>query len=140
MYYHGKQLCNFLEISNLLSKRIMKFTRLLVMCQLSFIICSFAWCKMVHNVWSIKNRTIFKMSLWLYYDFLANSHFILQISHAKILPKNIHKVTKTDYVILSICGSFDIWLTYIINWQLQLTKKLKRPLFQMASLSNRILN
>ena len=35
------------------------------------------------NVWFIKNRTMHKLSLWLYFDFLAIPHFILQISHAK---------------------------------------------------------
>ena len=57
------------------------------------------------NVWSIKIRTIHKLSLWLYYDFFGKSSFhIANFSwsilgaHTIISSKNIHKVTKTDYV------------------------------------------
>ena len=63
------------------------------------------------NVWSIKIHTIHKLSLWLYYNFFGKFHIScckflmprpLQWStlgaHTIILPKNIHEVTKTDYV------------------------------------------
>ena len=45
------------------------------------------------NFWYIKIRTIHKLSLWLYYDFFAaNSHFILQISHAKTFKMKYTKI------------------------------------------------
>ena len=57
------------------------------------------------NVWSIKIRTVNKLSLWLYYDFCCKSSFHIAnfacqdlYNDTLILSKNIHKVTKTDYV------------------------------------------
>ena len=75
----------------------------------------FAICSTRHNfdynVWSIKIRTIHKLPLWLYYDIfwqILISYFKFLMprplkwsilgAHTIILSKNIHKVTKTDYV------------------------------------------
>ena len=93
-----------------------------------------SWLHFSFNVWSIKIRTVHKLSLWLYYDFFWQSlisyckfliprplKWSIPGDHKIISSKKIHKVPKTDMCALNFYGSdistFDSFLASLVrNW------------------------